>query len=339
LSQDIAPLAQGALGCGEEHFRRLLKHRHFLDMPLQGLATYLEAVYQDTFRQLAAHAQLMGIAGQPGFVIAFLDQQKSFTGEKRIQVYREEATRLKDFVRERGFLSLPEQPFRIIERPVCPRPEQCDSGYLQEPDRLGGIFFISGQTGNDEDSGGEPRSVIRSHCIRQGWTGAHLLTFGGGESARDLPRRLAPAASFAIAWDLYFRQFLLGSGYCSQEDRLVQLLHQLRAIKLALLDLHLNTGKLSSNEALEELSELEPGVLEANRRLIDLARSPTDFLAGVVGWLLLHQAKVLQQGQAGFSVSDFNDQILAHSPAPPALLTPHLFGDELWRKVKDALQA
>jgi uncharacterized protein (DUF885 family) len=335
LSQDIAPKAQGSLGCGEEHFRRLLERRHFLTIPLSGLDTYLQAVYQDTFRQLAAHAQLMGIAGQPGFVMAFLQRQESFTGEKRIQVYREEATRLKKFIREQGFLTLPEQPFRIIERPVCPRPEQCDSGYLQEPDRQGGIFFISGHSG--DDVGGEPRSVIRSHCIRQGWTGAHLLTFGTGGSARDLPRRLAPAASFAMAWDLYFRQFLLGSGFCAQQDRLVQLLHQLQAIKLALLDLHLNLGKISSAQALEQLSELELGPLEANRRLIALARAPTDYLAGVVGWLLIHQARVWLQRQEGFSIGDFNDQLLSQGPVPPALLLPHLFGDELWGKVKDEL--
>lgn len=336
LREDIAPKARGRLGCGEAHFRCLLERRHFVEIPTEGLRTYLEALYRDSFRLLEEQAHAMGIAGEPGFVLVHLERRDAYSSDRRLQVYREETNRLRDFVHRWGFISLPEQPFRIIERPACPRPGQCDSGYLQEADRRGGIFFISGEA-DAEASVGEPRSVIRSHCIRQGWIGAHLLNFGGGEHARWLPRRLAPAAAFATAWDLYIRQFLLSVDYCDDEDRLVQLLYQLKAVRLALLDLDLNLGRIEARQALEKISELEPDPTRALRRLVALARHPGDALAGAVGWLLLHQARELQQHGAGFSIGEFHDRLLSQGPVPPALLIPHLFGDEVWRGVKEEL--
>lgn len=334
LRENIAPKARGRLGCGAAHFRCLLERRHFVDIPAEGLRTYLEALYRDRFRLLEEQAHAMGIAGEPGFVLAHLERRDAYRGDQRLQIYREETNRLWDFVRRRGFITLPEQPFRIIERLACPRPGRCDSGYLQEADRRGGIFFISGQS---DTGAGEPRSIIRSHCIRQGWLGAHQLNFGGGEQARGLPRRLAPAAAFATAWDLYIRQFLLGEGYWGDEDRLVQLLHQLKAMRLAILDLDLNLGRIEARRALERIGELEPDPSRALRHLVDLARHPGDALAGAVGWLLMHQAREVQQRDAEFSIGEFHDRLLSQGPVPPALLIPHLFGDRVWQRVGEEL--
>jgi uncharacterized protein (DUF885 family) len=336
LRKDIAPSAQGPLGCGEAHFLRLLERRHFVDIPLEGLRTYLDALFQDKFRQLEVDAHSLGVAGEPGFVLAYLQQQPAYSGQHRLQVYREETNRLRQFVRLGGYLTLPEQPFRIVERPACPRPGLCDSGYLELPERSGGVFFIAGREGEDVLFG-EPRSVIRSHCIRRSWTGAHLLSYSGGERARDLPRRLAPAAAFATAWDLYFRQFLLGTDYCSDEDRLVQLLYQMQALRLALLDVDLNLGRIGAKQAFEAITELHPDPSHALRKLANLARHPGDALAGAAGWLMLHQARTILQIGQDASVGEFHDRVLSQGPVPPALLLPHLFGGELWTKVKDEL--
>lgn len=336
LRDDIAPKAQGRLGCGESHFRCLMERRHFVDIPLEGLRTYLGALYRDTFRLFEEQAHTMDIAGEPGFALVHLARRDAYSGDRRLRVYREESTRLRDYVRRRDLITLPGEPFRIIERPVCPRPGQCDSGYMQEANRHGGIFFISGQAAGQEEVG-EPRSVIRSHCIRQGWIGAHLLNFGGGERASDLPRRLAPTAAFATAWDLYIRQFLLDGEYCDEEDRLVQLLYQLKALRLALLDLDLNLGRIEAVQALEQIGELEPDPSRALRHLVAMARHPGDKLAGAVGWLLLHQARELQQRDEGFVIGEFHDRLLSQGPVPPALLVPHLFGEELWQGVRAEL--
>jgi len=336
LRDDIAPKAQGTLGCGESHFRLLMERRHFVDLPLEGLHTYLEALYRDTFRRFEEQAQTMGIAGEPGFALVHLAQYQAYSGVRRLQVYREESNRLRDYLRRWGLISLPSQPFRIIEREVCPRPGECDSGYMQEADRHGGIFFISGQTVG-LDGIGEPRSVIRSHCIRQGWIGAHLLNFGASGHARDLPRRLAPVAAFATAWDLYIRQFLLGEEYCDEADRLVQLLYQLKALRLALLDMDLNLGRIEGQRALERIGELEPDFGRAQRQLVAMARQPGDALAGAVGWLLLHQARELQQHEEEFSIGEFHDRLLSQGPVPPSLLIPHLFGEELCQGVRAEL--
>lgn len=337
LRDQVAPAARGRLGCGEANFIRLLQRRHFIDIPISGLRRYLEALYQDTFRLFEQHAAAMGITGEPGFALAHLARQASYVGEERLQVYRDEAKQLSWFIRRTGILSLPGQPFRITQRPLCPLPNACDSGYVQDSDRRSGVFFISGQ-GSEEARLGEPRSVIRSHCIRQGWLGAHLLNFGGESHARDLPRRLAPTGVFATAWDLYIRQVLAGMDYFDDEDRLVHLVHQLHALKLALVDMDLNLGRIDAREAAAALARYEPDVGIAAGLLARLARHPTDALAGAVGWLLLFQAHALQQEtDAAFNLEDFHNRVLNHGQVPPALMIPYSFGDELWARVQAEL--
>ncbi len=325
LREAVRPKAGGVLGCGETHFNRLLAHRHFIDLPLDSLRTYIQAMYRDTKRRLAAHQTLEMV------------REPRFSGERRLNVYREEVNRLRALVRRNSFIDLPEAPLRIVERPICPRPGVCGSGYMKELEREGGVLFISGHEGDDPESG-ETRAMIRSHCIRQSWTGAHLLAFTGVGRAVSLPRRLAPVESFGLAWDLYIRQFLTGVDYLDEADQRVQLEYQLHALGMALLDIDLNTGRLSAIQALEWLGELEQDADEAMRKLVDLARRPADALAGVVGWMLLHQARALQQqDQRGFSTGDFHNLLLKQGAVPPSLLIPVLFGVELWDRIKEEL--
>jgi len=336
LRADVAPKARGRLGCGGVQFRCLMERRHLVEIPLEGLRTYLEAAYRDTLRLLEEKARAMGIAPAPDQVFAHLQRGEVYSGERRLEVYREEAGRLRDFVRLHRFVTLSDQPFRIVERPACPRPGQCDNGYMQTADHSSGVFFISGWSAA-ESRDGEPRPLIRSHCISQGWLGAHLLHFSGDEEERSLPRRLAPAAAFGTAWDLYIRQFLLGVEYWDGEDRLVQLLYQLKALRLAMLDMDLNLGRIEGPRALERIAELEPDPTRALRQLVALARHPGDAMAGAVGWLLLHQTRELLQREEGFDPGEFHDRLLSQGPVPPALLIPHLFGEALWRGVQAEL--
>jgi uncharacterized protein (DUF885 family) len=325
LRDEIAPRAQGPLGCGEEYLSLVLRHRHCIELSPDSLRTYIQALFRDTKRRLDRHRQEH--AGE-------LARAECFSGDRRLKVYREEINQLREYIRRRGVVSLPGEPLRIVERPACPQPGECGSGYLRDTERHGGVFFISGKGGGE---GGETRAQIRSHCIRQGWSGAHLLAFGGGEQARALPRRLAPAGAFAEAWDLYVRQLLSGIGYFGPGDREVELAHQLHAINLALVDLDLNTGG-DVAWALRRLNETEDDEHHAHRQMVELARRPGDALAGVVGWMLLHQARELQQAvNPEFSVGEFHDSLLRQGPVPPSLLIPHLFGDELWMSVQKEL--
>ncbi len=326
LNDEIAPRAAGPLGCGEEHLRLVLIHRHCIELSLDSLRTYIQALYRDTRRRLDRHRQEH--AGELGGA-------ELYSGDRRLRVYREEINQLREHIRRHVFVSLPGEPLRIVERPACPQPGKCDSGYLRDSERKGGVFFISGQDRGGEQ--GETRAQIRSHCIRQGWVGAHLLAFGGGDHARALPRRLAPAESFAEAWDLYVRQFLSGMGYFGPGDREVELEHQLHALNLALVDLDLNLdGDIA--RALRRLADGGGDEQPARRQLVELARRPSDALAGVVGWMLLHQARELQQAaDPEFSVGEFHDALLRQGPVPPSLLIPHLFGSELWEQVQKEL--
>jgi len=334
LRQKVAPQAHGALGCGAEHFRILLELRHFLAPSLEGLDAVLETLYQAALMRLCEAAGRQDIPGEPAQVLAYLRGLDTHTGEHRLQTYREESNRLREWIRQSGLFTLPDVPLHILERPVHARLGHCDSGYLMRAEPAAGIFFISGQPASDVPDG-EARGAIRSRCVRHGWAGAHLLAFAAAPGTRGLPRRFGSCTAFAGAWDLYLRELLAAAHWGNAQDHLWYGLEQLRGLRLAQVDLGLHLGQMDEDTALAVLGELEP--TDAQRLLMEVTRRPTDHLGAVLGWRMLHHLRELLVDSGLLGLGELNDQLLGNGCVPPALLIPHLFGAETGRQVEKRL--
>jgi hypothetical protein len=306
----------------------------------QRLRARLDALLGETDAALAAASRELGVDPHPDSLRDFLHREHLFSGEARMQVYREECAYLRDFLRRRGLVSIPAEPLKIVERPVCLQPRRCGSGYLQDlRGSRGGVFYVAGDVDEPAEQG-EPRILIRSRCLRRGWGGAHLLAFSRGDVSARLPRRLSAGRGLHTGWEIVLSQQLLNEGYLGRRDCLVSLLRRKQHIELAQLDLELHCIGLDSRKAMERLQKclLNPQV--ADRRLIQLARRPTDAVAGVMGWLGIKVTQQALRKQASHWVpGDFNDKLLGQGAVPVPLIIRHGFGEAAWEQVEGQLLA
>lgn len=129
------------------------------------------------------------------------------------------------------------------------------------------------------------------------------------------------------------RELLVEHGTLNAQERLWHGWQRVRSLRLAQVDLRLHLKRLDEETALAMLRELESTSASAVRLLVTIARHPTDHLGAVLGWRMLHRLWALLVESGQMSLGELNDRVLGSGSAPPALLIPHLFGDEIAHRV------
>ena len=344
LRAEVAPRAAGVLGCGADHLRFLLRHRHFIDCDPAALAPSLDRALDETDGLLGDLCASLGIATAEAS--RWLDAV-AVDGRTRIESYHVECERLHAMLRDKGIVTLPRVPLHVCERPDCPRPQRLAADYVASwGDECNGTLFLASRdwtpipdAGAELGGGSAPDALarVRGRCLSRTWGGAHLIAFAGGEAARRLPRRLASGSSLSGGWDLYLRERLAaGDGFgASAAERLHGLLHRRDLIQLARLHLALHSGQLGASEV---GARLEAQGMDRDR-LIRLARAPGDAIAAVLGWRMIWEARRLlerRQG-AGFSERGFHDSLVGQGPIPLPLVLRYGLGVDLWHEVRGAV--
>jgi uncharacterized protein (DUF885 family) len=334
LKLEIAPSAAGVLGCGAEHLRFLLRHRHFMDCDPTALGAVLDHAMEETDRRLGDLCEDLGIAREDA--PQRLDAV-AVDGRTRLESYHAECERLQRVLGRSGILTLPQVPLHVSERPDCPRPHRFGADYVAGwDDDLSGTLFLASQDSGHE-AAPDALARVRGRCLSRTWGGAHLITFAGGEEARRLPRRLAYGSSLTRGWDLYLRERLAsGDGFgASPEERLHGLLHRRALILSAQLDLGLHTGRLSGTEVSDRLVACG----QDRSSLVRLAQAPGDAIAGVLGWRMITEARrLLEQWQgSGFSERAFHDRLVGHGPIPLPVVLRHELGTDFLGEVTGAV--
>jgi len=311
LRAEIRPRAAGALGCGEEHLRFLLRQRHFVEVDPSVARGVLEDALARGDSALADHCAEMGLSVRQAW--SHLQSQR-IDGVGRLDAYRHEADRIDTFLHRSGLLSLPRAPLRIGELHACPSPPGLPVDYI--PDRAGGGTFYLGVAG---ERGVESRALLRDRCLERTWGGAHLLAFASGDAGWRLPRRLCAGEVLAAAWVLYLRERLAELGFLGREDRLLTLVRRGAAIRRALLDLDLHMGALDAASARERLVAI-PGAGPAD--LVAIVRYPGSALAGVLGWKALCEGRAEAKAREGAAFRDrrFHDRLLSFGSIPVPLI-------------------
>ncbi len=330
LRGEIANRAAGRLGCGGEHLRFLLKHRHYIELKPDRVRTLLEdalAGADDALASQCAHMRL-----EPDGAVAHLNANR-VNGGGRLDAFRSEAERLAGFLLDTGLLSIPDVPLRISERPACPRPLRFGTDYVPDYATGTATFFLGAMQDGEQ---GEPLSVLHGRCLDRTWCGAHLLAFAAGDVGWHLPRRLCCGTSLVGGWRLYVRDRLDVLGYLEPDDRIFARLQRQWAIRRALLDLDLHLGSVAGSEALSRLE----GIAGADTvELVHLARRPGDALAAVLGWLAMSRARdfLMRTEGGGLSESGFHGRLLSRGRIPLPLILEAELGGEAWSEIARGL--
>lgn len=331
LREEVVPLARGSLCCGRRQWRFLLRKRHGLAAETEDLRHFLRSELEATAAELADAARAIGVSASAAGAAAVLERDPPLDEGLRLQTYRDECSALHEYLSRTGLAPLPEAPLRVLDRPPCPFPRDCRAGYEADHAAGWGVLFIG------LSAPGEGRALIRQRCLDEGWAGAHLLAFAGGALGQGLPRRLSARDSLARGWGLYLRDLLLSQGPTSETDRFIHLWHRWRELSLAELDLRLHHDGMDEKRLGEALSGLEQDPDRRQALLVDLARHPTDRVAGAVGWRILQRLRRLCLDSRETSLKELHRQLFAEGALPLPLIVEHTFGADLWNRVSDGL--
>ncbi|HTS15660.1 MAG TPA: DUF885 domain-containing protein [Candidatus Sulfotelmatobacter sp.] len=271
LADDIMPRAQGEGRLGPELFREKLRHTLASDLGPEEVEARARRDYNVVRAELVRLARLAWPTWRPdaampddedALVRGVLDAVATEHGQpdRLLDDARAEVARIEAFVRDRGLISLPDEPLEITWTPTFMRPY--GGAFLSPPGPLEvgqrSYFWIT-PPGDDwpperlesflrEDN----ERMQRLLCIHEAIPGHYLQLAAAGRSP-NLTRSIFQSGMFAEGWAVYVTQVMMDAGYGGHEPALL-LNHwkfYLRAIINALLDVAIHTGGMTEAEAMD----------------------------------------------------------------------------------------
>jgi uncharacterized protein (DUF885 family) len=151
--------------------------------------------------------------------------------------------------------------------------------------------------------------------------------------ARRVLRTVFGNGPYVEGWAQYITQVMLDEGYLdnSPELRLTFLKQELRVDANAILDIRLQTYRMTDQQAMDLMEnatfqEHEEAVAKLQRAKLSSTQLPTYFV-GWRDWLGVRDAVKKQQG-AGFNLHDFHDRALQEGAVPMGVLQRLLTGKQ-----------
>jgi uncharacterized protein (DUF885 family) len=295
------------------------------------------------------HADLTGDARQNTVVKEVLDHiaQEHSTPASYSDDVKKDLADARSFAQAKNLLTMPEgSNLQVIPTPEFERGIYAVAGFDPAPvfePKLGGFFWL---TPIPPDW---PKERVESKLHEYNFYNLQLLTiheampghYVQGEFAnaiqpkiRGVLRALFSNGPYVEGWAQYITQTMLDEGYMdnSPELRLTLFKQELRVDANAILDIKLQTNRMTDDQAMELMEkqtfqEHEEAVAKLQRAKLSSTQLPTYF-TGWRDWLRVREAVKKQQGSA-FSLHDFHDKALKEGGVPLPVLGRLLTGKDL----------
>ena len=271
LTDEVQPRAQGEGRLGRRLFAEKLRHTLASDLGPDEVEARARHDYAVVRAELVRLARVAWPTWRPddaipededALVRGVLDAIAAEHGEPAslLDDARAEVAHIEAFVRERGLISLPDEPLEITWTPTFMR--AYGGAFLSPPGPLEvgqrSYFWIT-PPGDDwpperlesflrEDN----ERMQRLLCIHEAIPG-HYLQLAAAAKTPNLTRSIFQSGMFAEGWAVYVTQVMMDAGYGDHEPALL-LNHwkfYLRAIVNALLDVAIHTGDMTEAEAMD----------------------------------------------------------------------------------------
>jgi uncharacterized protein (DUF885 family) len=253
---------------------------------------------------------------------------------------REEVARIEAFCRDRGIITLAEEPLSIVWTPMFMR--AYGLAFLDSPgplDRGQHSQFLITPPADDatpeaiesylrEDND----RMLRLLCIHEGVPG-HYLQLAASNASRSLIRTVFADGMFAEGWAVYVEQVMMDAGYGADDPALL-LTHwkfYLRAIANAILDVETHARDMTEDAAIELMvGQSFQEEHEARAKWLRARLTSTQLSTYYVGALEMSdlevEARVRAAMAAGGSAADVPPQRIAGGigPTPGFDLRTHL---------------
>ncbi len=316
--------------------------------PAQVLAD-AEAELRSTRQEMLSTAKLLhakmlpGVAApsEPGKLIAAVLGKIALKHGKP-ETYFEDARRdlehVREFIATKGFVKLPGQDnLKVIETPVFMRGIYSVGGFNPAPPlmpHLGAFYWLTPISSSMEPARIE--SKLREYntyglkllTIHEALPG-HYLQFEYANRVAPDSRRLLRAVfgnnPYVEGWAVYATKLMIEQGYLDNDPELLLTWHKqyLRAVANAILDVRMQTGQMTDEQAMDLMvnqtfQENEEATAKLQRVKLSSTQLPTYF-TGYRAWLRLRE-KVKEKQGAAFDLAAFHERALGAGAVPmPAL--------------------
>lgn len=325
LEEDVLPRSVDESAFGEAAFETLLQRRL-----LPGSADEILALGRDYLERLKEERAELVAREWPGSgdddVLARVRADRAATFAEALDEYRETMRRAREFVGERGLMSLPgHDVLEVMETPAFLRPLTPFAAY--EPpayfeQRQVGLYYVT-PPATEEGMGENNRADIVNTSVHEAYPGHHLQ-FACANTHPSLARVLSGfiADEFVEGWAHYCEQLMFEEGFSNTPElRLVQLNDLIWRACRVICDVELSRGRMRPAEAIQML--VREARMDADRATAEVQRytfTPGYQLSYLYGRHLLMQLRdsVRQQQGGRFELRAFHDTLLYNASLPAA---------------------
>jgi len=271
LEKKLLPRSNGDFRLGAANYRQKLKFALESDISPEEilrraegeLAATHQSIYEvavPLFQQYFPQALLP--ADHKALVRAVLkklgDDQPN--NDNVVQLANDDLAAATAFVRERGLLTLPDAPVKVIVMPEFQRgvsTAYCDApGALEK--NLDTFYAISpapaSWTAEQVESSyrEDNRSMLKDLTVHEAMPGHYVQgVIANKAAAPTLIRRIVGSGTFVEGWAVYAEQMMADAGFGGAPVKMQQLKMRLRVITNAIIDQKIHAGSMTEKEAMD----------------------------------------------------------------------------------------
>ena len=342
LEEDLLPRSNGSFRLGERLYRQKLRFALASDRDSKDILARAERDLADTRHQMRMIATPLFVeffpsAGDPdalpeqeviASVLEKLAQDRP-TDATIVPQAERDLSRLTEFVREQGLVTVPDDPVRLIVMPEHQRGlyiGYCDSpGPLEE---RGETFFAIAPTPADwpperkESFYAEYNDyMLQNLTIHEAMPGHYLQLAHANKFEAPTPlRAIFSSGTFVEGWATYAERLMVEAGWGGPQLHLQQLKMRLRLIINAIIDPKIHAGKMTEEQALammmiEGFQEEGEAVGKWRRACLTSTQLSTYY----IGNIEINDIRRDYEAEAGnrFDYREFHDELLSFGSPPP----------------------
>ena len=326
------PRSNGSYAVGRELYDYMLRVNHGLTYDADDLLAIGNRTLAETEAALAALSREIA-PGQEWWQIVKTIKQDHPEPRELLDAYRTAMQQARDFVRERGLVTIPEgEDIQLIWTP----PFQCATipyAAYQAPAPFDtaqtGLFYVTpvneqlSPEKQAEQLEGHSRLSIPVIALHEAYPGHHLQLVHANRSGSDV-RKVLGTSVFIEGWALYCEEMMYEQGYYTDPRmRLMQLKDQVWRGCRVLVDVGLHTQGMTFDQAVAMLvnrAHLEPVNAETEvKRYCSTPTQPMSYCIGKQQILALRDEYKQRLGPR-FTLREFHDRLLSFGSLPVALI-------------------
>jgi uncharacterized protein (DUF885 family) len=330
LEQSLLPKANGEYAIGGERYTRLLRERELLQDDVHSLRDRGRAQYDSLSEELREFAQQIDHTDDWVRVLHDLNLEHPPTPDAMLQTYTEWTERARQFLAERGLVTLPEGEECSVEAsPVFQRPVTAVASYNSPPPfsaSMRGHFFVPFPPDGASDQEIQQRlehnsyAAIPTTAVHEAYPGHHWqLVVAKSNPSRV--RRTFRTPYFTEGWGLYAEQVMREQGFFTDPRQVMCRVEatQFRAARI-IVDTSLHIGDMSFDEAVEFMHTRanlpEP---TARAEVMRYCAWPTQASAYLTGCLEILRIRDRYLSENRGTLREFHDRIARSGGMPIAL--------------------